>query len=481
MNFYVTTSIPYANDQPHLGHAMEFIMADVLARHARERGKPTFFSIGTDEHGGKIAEKAKSQGVEVKEYTDGMSQKFSDLADQLNITNDRFIRTTDPDHETRAKQIWQALGDDIYKGKYVGWYCTGDEAFFTDAVVKANNGICPAHNRPYEKIEEENYFFRLSKYNQPILDAIESDKFRIIPETRKNEIVQVIKDGLEDISISRPKDKISWGIDVPNDEAQVMYVWFEALLNYITVLGYPDGEDFKKFWPANYQVIGKDILRFHAAIWPGILLSLKLPLPENLYGHGFINVNNQKMSKSLGNSIAPSEVIAKYGSDAFRYFFLRHIPSYNDGDFSWQKLHEAYQNELGNELGNGVQRTLVMIQNYLGGELSEVTYDKEVKEQIDKLIYECKFDRALDEIWNLVKSLNQFIDDNKPWNLHKIGESDRLREVLDDQVNQIRNIAILIKPFLPETSEKINNIFASNKLNVPETTLFPRIEEPASA
>jgi len=370
MNFYVTTSIPYVNGDPHLGHAMEFIMADVLARSARSQGIPTFFSTGTDEHGGKIAEKAEALGIQPKVFADQISKKFNDLAIKLNISNDKFIRTTDPDHEKRAQEIWLALKDDIYLGKYSGWYCTGDEAFFTEAVVKANNGICPAHDRPYEKIEEENYFFKLSKYNQQILESIQSDKFKITPQTRKNEILQVIKDGLEDISISRPKDKISWGINVPGDDNQVMYVWFEALLNYITVLGYPDGDNYQKFWPANYQVIGKDILRFHAAIWPGILFSLKLPLPENLYVHGFINVDNQKMSKSLNNSVEPDEIIDKYGVDTFRYYLLRHIPSYSDGDFTWKKLHDAYQNELGNELGNAVQRTAVMINNYFDGSLN---------------------------------------------------------------------------------------------------------------
>lgn len=478
MKFYVTTSIPYVNGVPHLGHAMEFIMADVLARHAREQGTPTLFSIGTDEHGGKIAEKAESLGIVTKDFVDQNSQKFRELAVALNITNDKFIRTTDPDHESRAKQIWQALGDDIYKGKYTGWYCTGDEAFFTEAVVKANNGICPNHNQPYEKIEEENYFFKLSKYNQIILEAIETEEFKVIPKTRRNEILQVIKDGLEDISVSRPKEKISWGIDVPDDESQVMYVWFEALLNYITLLGYPNGQDFKDFWPANYQVIGKDIIRFHAAIWPGILSSLKLPLPEVLFAHGFINIDNQKMSKSLGNYISPNEIIEKYGADPLRYFFLRHIPSYDDGDFSWDKLQNAYQNELGNELGNAVQRTQVMVQNYLSGELTEVERDFKFKEVIDALIRDCKFDRALDEIWGKIKILNQYIEDEKPWILNKNGETDRLKEVLYSQVNQIRNIAYNLKPFLPETSEKIYTMFFGEKLQVPDSTLFPRKDNP---
>jgi methionyl-tRNA synthetase len=476
MKFYVTTSIPYVNGPPHIGFAMELLNADVLARHARANGQETFFSTGTDEHGGKIAEKAEAEGISAREFADSISLKFNSLTKLLNISNDRFIRTTDPDHERIAQTIWSALKDDIYKGKYVGWYCTGDEAFFTEAVVKANNGVCPAHNRPYEKVEEENYFFKLSKYNDRILKAIESDEFEIIPKTKRNEILQVIKDGLDDISISRPKEKISWGIDVPGDNDQVMYVWFEALLNYITVLNYPDGDDFKKFWPADVQVIGKDIIRFHAAIWPGILFALNLPLPKKLYVHGFINVEGQKMSKSLDNSIEPNEIVKRYGVDAFRYFFLRHVPSYADGDFSWSKFHDSYQNELGNELGNGVQRTLVMVQNYLDGNLIESSKDTQTKEQVDKELAECKFDRALDIIWAKIKSLNQYIEDEKPWVLNKNGEKDHLKEVLDNQVGQIRNIAALLKPFLPETSEKIEKIFAGDKLTAPETTLFPRIE-----
>ena len=477
MNFYVTTSIPYVNGPPHLGHAMEFLMADVLARQARIQGKNTIFSIGTDEHGGKIDEKAKKLGVDTKEFVDDISKQFSDLAKTLNISNDRFIRTTDPDHEKTAQQIWLALKDDIYKSKYTGWYCTGDEAFFTEAVVKANNGICPSHNRPYDKVEEENYFFKLSKYNSRILEAIESNELKIIPKTKRNEILQVIRDGLDDISISRPKDKITWGINVPNDDNQVMYVWFEALLNYITVLKYPEGEDFKDFWPANIQVIGKDILRFHAAIWPGILLSLNLPLPQMLYVHGFINVDNQKMSKSLNNSIDPLEIVNKYGVDAFRYFFLRHIPSYGDGDFSWNKIDLAYHGELGNELGNAVQRTLVMIQNYLDGELPNTEINNDNFKIIEDLISQCKFDRSFDEIWTHVKSLNQYIENEKPWVLYKNNELEKLKTILNKQVDQIRNIAKCLEPLLPDTSDKINKIFSSSKVNIPSTTLFPRLDK----
>ena len=285
MNYFVTTSIPYVNDVPHLGHALEFLYADVLARAARKDGKPVIFSTGTDEHGGKIAEKAAELKLDPKAFTDQVSQSFRDLQKALNISNDRFIRTTDQGHEQRAQLIWSAIAKDIYKKSYEGLYCTGCEAFVTEAVAKQNNGTCPHHNRPYEKLKEENYFFKLSAYAPKIKQAIESGKFRIIPDTKKHEIMNVINDGLEDISISRPKEKIAWGIPVPGDDTQVMYVWFEALMNYITVLGYPEHEDFKKFWPANVQVIGKDILRFHAAIWPGMLLALGQPLPEILYVH----------------------------------------------------------------------------------------------------------------------------------------------------------------------------------------------------
>ena len=274
MKYYITTSIPYVNGEPHLGHAMEFVMADTLARYARQQGNEVLFSTGTDEHGGKIAEKAVELKITPQALADQMSQRFRDLIAALEVQPDRFIRTTDKGHEQRAQIIWKALEKDIYKNKYVGWYCTGDEEFFTETVVKENNGICPDHDRPYEKIEEENYFFRLSNYSEQIRAAIKSNDFAVVPETRRNEIVSFIESGLDDISISRPRDKIDWGVPVPGDHTQVMYVWFDALLNYITVLGYPEHADFKAYWPANVQVIGKGILRFHAAIWPGLLQEL---------------------------------------------------------------------------------------------------------------------------------------------------------------------------------------------------------------
>lgn len=480
MNYYITTSIPYVNGEPHIGHALEFLLADVLARTARARKKNTLFSTGTDEHGGKIAEKAKELGIEPKVFTDQVSQKFRDLQKDLNISNDRFIRTTDKGHEQRAQIIWKALQKDIYKGSYEGWYCTGDEAFFTEATVKENKGVCPNHNRAYEKIKEENYFFKLSAYTPQILEAIEKGTFRIVPTSKKHEILNVVKDGLDDISISRPKDKISWGIPVPGDTTQVMYVWFEALMNYLTVLGYPEHEDFKKFWPANVQVIGKDILRFHAAIWPGMLLGLGLPLPQTLYVHGFITVDDKKMSKSLGNVIPPSEIINKYGTDAFRYFFLRHVPSYDDGDFSWQKLEAAYNNELANELGNAVQRTAAMIQKYQDGLIGDIPPSRHDTAQYEKAIDECKFDRALDEVWEQVRGLNQYIDEEKPWKLAKDNEADHLQEVLAYQASCLIEIADLLEPFMPETAVKIRHVFEEGVIRPIEKTLFPKHDQPAA-
>jgi methionyl-tRNA synthetase len=476
--FYVTTSIPYVNGQPHLGHAMEFVMADVLARRARQIGDTVLYSTGTDEHGGKIAEKALEQNKKPKDLADEMSAQFSNLAAELNISNDRFIRTTDDGHEERAKLIWKALHKDIYKDKYTGWYCTGDEEFFNESIVKENKGICPDHNRPYEKIEEENYFFKLSKYQDAIKSAIESNEFLIVPDTRRNEILSVIDSGLDDISISRPKDKIDWGIAVPGDAHQVMYVWFEALMNYITVLGYPEHEDFKTFWPADVQVVGKGILRFHAAIWPAMLLALGLPLPKALYVHGYVTVDNQKMSKSLGNSVSPNEIINKYGADAFRYFFLRHIPSYGDGDFSWAAFEAAYNNELANELGNAVQRTVAMIEKYQKGVIGDIPEAEHDIAQYEEALKNFHFDRALDEVWEQVRGINQYIDEEKPWVVAKEDDPDHLREILAYQASALLEIADMLVPFMPDTSAKIKAIFAEGLVRLTTTTLFPKFDNP---
>ena len=451
------------------------MLADVLARNARKEGKPTIFSTGADEHGSKIAEKAVSLGLTPQQLVDQMSAKFQTLAQELNVSNDRFIRTTDKPHEQRAQLIWKALEHDIYKSSYTGWYDVKEEEFVPEAKADPAR-MNPEHPQAYQKLEEENYFFRLSNYTDPILEAIESGTFKIVPESRKNEILSVLREGLEDISISRPKDKLEWGIPVPGDATQVMYVWFEALMNYITVLGYPEHEDFKKYWPANVQVIGKDILRFHAAIWPAMLLSLNIPLPETLYVHGFVNINGEKMSKSLGNGIAPSEIINKYGTDAFRYFFLRHVPSYNDGDFSWELFDNAYNNELANELGNAVQRTAAMVQKYQNGIIGQIPEASHDSAPIAEAIAQCRFDRALDEIWDQVRGLNQYIDEAKPWAIAKEGDEDHLQEVLAYQTSCLLEIADLLEPFLPETAEKIKNVFIEGVVRPIEGTLFPKQE-----
>lgn len=453
-------------------------MADVLARAARLRGETTLFSTGTDEHGGKIAEKATELKLKPKDLTDQMSQKFRDLIDALEVKPDRFIRTTDEAHEQRTQLIWKALEKDIYKNKYVGWYCTGDEEFFTETVVQENKGVCPDHNRPYEKIEEENYFFRLSNYTGAIREAIEKNEFIVTPASRRNEILSLLREGLDDISISRPKEKIDWGIPVPSDATQVIYVWFDALLNYITVLGYPEHDDFKQFWPADVQVIGKGILRFHAAVWPGILLGLGLPLAKQLYVHGYVTVDNKKMSKSLGNSVSPYDVIQKYGPDAFRYYFLRHVPSYEDGDFSWEAFEAAYNNELANELGNAVQRTAAMIQKYQNGVIGDIPEPEHDMGAYNEALDLCKFDRALDSVWEQVRGLNQLIDTEKPWEIAKTDDADHLREVLAGFVSDLLEIAELLAPFLPSTSAKMQTLFADGVVHPLEGTLFPKFEQP---
>jgi methionyl-tRNA synthetase len=475
-SFYVTTSIPYINGEPHLGHAMEFVIADVLARYARAQGKPTIYSTGTDEHGSKVAEKAAELNMTPKALADKNAEKFQQMLQLLNISNDRFIRTTDKGHEQRAQLIWKALKKDIYKSTYTGWYDVRQEEFVTESQLEPER-TDPSHPQAYQKIEEENYFFKLSAYTDKIKTAIESDELRVIPETRKNEILSVFKEGLTDISISRPKEKIAWGIPVPGDTTQVMYVWFEALMNYITVLGYPEHEDMRTFWPATYQVIGKDILRFHAAIWPGMLLALGLPLQKNLYVHGHVQFNGQKMSKSTGNVVDPKEIVAIYGVDAFRYYFLRKVPSYNDGDFTWAQFEASYNGELGNELGNAVQRTIVMIEKYQDGLIGDIPPAEHDVAEYHEAVRQCRFDRALDEVWDQVRGLNQYIEEQKPWQIAKENDQEHLNEVLVYMVSCLLEIADLLQPFLPNTAESIKNTFAEGVLNKPQGVLFPKIEK----
>lgn len=474
--FYITTPIPYVNAKPHLGHALEFVYADILARYARQQDRQVLFSTGTDEHGSKIAEKASELGISPIELTTANAKLVVELLVKLNISNDRFIRTTDPAHEQRAQLVWNNLKEHIYKKEYTGWYCTGCEEFVTETYVKEQQGTCPNHDRPYEQLAEENYFFALSKFSHLIKQSIDSGEFRVVPDSKKNEVLSLINEGLEDISISRPKAKLDWGITVPGDDSQVMYVWFEALLNYITVLGYPEHNDFKEYWPADVQIVGKDISRFHAVIWPGILLALGLELPNNLYIHGFINVDGKKMSKSLGNSVDPNEIVDKYGTDAFRYYLARHIPSYNDGDFSWDKIEAAYNNELANELGNAVSRVVAMISKYQAdvvGVIPEPSHDiHEYSEALDNF----KFDRALDEVWEQVRGLNQYIDTEKPWQIAKNGDEQHLQEILSYCVGCLLEIADLLVPFMPTTAQTIRDTFKDGLVTKQERALFPKFE-----
>jgi methionyl-tRNA synthetase len=480
-NFYITTSIPYVNSEPHIGFGMEVVMADVLARYMRQYKTPVIFCTGTDEHGGKIAEKAAEAKVTPKAYADKLSQSFRDLLPALNISNDRFVRTTDAGHEARAQLIWKNLNQHIYKSTYSGWYCVGHEEYFPEQLVKANNGVCPEHNRPYEKLREENYFFKLSAFTARVKEAIETNALQVVPQNRRNEILSLLKTGLSDISISRPKDKIAWGIPVPGDTSQVMYVWFEALMNYITILGYPEHKDFRDFWPANVQVIGKDILRFHAAIWPAMLMGLGLPLPKLIFVHGFITIEDKKMSKTLGNVVAPKDIVAKYGTDAFRYFFMRHIPSYEDGDFSWARLEAAYNSELADQLGNAVSRTAAMISKYQKGMIGDIPPAEHDINSYREALEACRFDKALEEVWEQVKGLNQYVDEEKPWEVAKSGDEDHLREILANMAGMLLEVSELLTPFMPETAEKIQQVFGSGILKPLPASLFPKHETKPAA
>lgn len=475
-NYYICTAIPYVNDKPHIGHAMDLLYGDATARYVRTRpevGKVSF-SAGTDEHGVKIAEKAQKEGKTPKQFVDESVESWKTFFKQLNISNDRFVRTTDKAHEDRAAIIWKNLSKDIYLGNYAGWYCVGCEEYKTETYVKDTKGVCPDHNRAYDRFQEENYFFKLSAYAEPILKALENGDMKIIPERRKNEMINILKEGLEDISISRPRTKLEWGIQVPGDKSQVMYVWFEALMNYITTIGYPEHKDFKDFWPADLQVVGKDILRFHAIFWPALLLSLELPLPRHILAHGFITSSGQKMSKSIGNVIDPVELMNEYGTDAFRYFFFKHISSTEDGDYTPERFEEAYNKELANDLGNAVSRVASMIRKYQEGLIGEIPESQHDQGAYHEAMEEFRFDRALEVAWEQVRGLNQYIDNEKPWEIAKVNDADHLREVLAYCVSCLLEIAELIAPFLPETSDKISKVFAKGVIPALEGTLFPK-------
>ncbi len=466
---YITTAIPYVNGAPHIGHAMDYCLADVCARYNRIIGNEVRLQAGTDEHGNKIFQKANELGAPVKEYVDDNSDKFRKFIETLDVTYTDFVRTTDADHERRVQEIWKKLEDHIYLNKYEGWYCSGCERFVTEKECTENGGVCPDHQKPYEKLSEENYYFRISDFKDKIREAISSDEMQILPEFRKTEILKLL-DESPDVSVSRPTSQLTWGVPVPGDDSQVMYVWIDALSNYITVLGYPEN-DISEWWPATVQVVGKDILRFHAIIWPAMLLGLGLPLPKTIMTHGFILADGQKMSKSIGNVVNPMDVLERHGLDAFRYFFLRHMDTFNDSDFTWEKFENAYNNELANDLGNLVQRlaTMAMKNGFVLGSYDEMG----LPEEYAQLMNEFEFNKAFDFAWERVQGLNRKIDDEKPWMLAKNGEKEKLMECLDGLVRGMLDAARLLEPFIPETVEKIRAVF-TDPIVPPETPLFPK-------
>ncbi len=473
--FYVTTSIPYANAAPHIGHALEFIQADVLARYNRLKKRNVFFLTGTDEHGVKIVRSAKKAGETPKKFVDKNTAEFKKLIRALNISNDDFIRTTDKKrHWPGAQKLWLKLvkAGDLYKKNYKGLYCVGHEAFVTEKDLIG--GVCAIHKVKPEIVEEENYFFRLSKYSNEIELRIKDKTLNIFPETRKNEILSLLKEGLEDVSFSRPRENLNWGIPVPNDPKHTMYVWCDALSNYITAIGYADdNKKFEKWWPADVHVIGKDILRFHAAIWPGMLLSAKLPLPKIIFVHGFITVAGEKMSKTVGNVADPFEFIKKYGADALRYYLLREIPSGEDGDFTSEKFEQRYNADLAKGLGNLVARVLTLAQKNKIKLLKNKTFVIEIKKaekDLGQSVSNFKFNEALEKIWQLIALGDKYIDDKKPWTLKP--ESKEFKEIIGSLLFLISEIGVLLSPFLPETAEKISRQLKNRKVSI----LFPQLK-----
>ncbi|KKS38938.1 MAG: methionine--tRNA ligase [Candidatus Sungbacteria bacterium RIFCSPLOWO2_12_FULL_41_11] len=494
--YYITTAIDYVNAKPHIGHALEKIQADVLARFHRIKGDDVWFLTGTDEHGAKIARAAEAAGKNPKDFVDENSEKFRELKikNVLNLSWNDFIRTSDQKrHWPGAQKLWLKLFEagDLYKKKYRGLYCVGHEAFVTEKDLV--QGKCRDHQKEPEVIEEENYFFRLSKYSKEVELRIRNNELRIIPESRKNEILSLIESGLEDVSFSRPRKDLSWGIPVPNDPEHTMYVWCDALANYITAIGYGQEKNyelgirnygFEQLWPADLHVIGKDILRFHAAIWPGMLLSAGLSLSKAIFVHGFVTVEGQKMSKTIGNVIDPIELVKKYETDSVRYFLLREIPSGEDGDFSYKKFEDRYNGDLANGLGNLVARVAT-----LGEKISPINFDfqkdvesgvKEIAEKTFKKYEACfeeiRLNEALASIWELVSFADKYINDKKPWG---ISDKKELRGIIINVSYIIGAIVNLLAPFLPETVEKIKKqiLVDDSILKIKKGgNLFPRLK-----
>lgn len=476
--FYITTPIYYVNDAPHLGHGYTSVLADVLARYQGFLGAEIFFLTGTDEHGAKVSRAAEEKGESVSSFVEKNFLKFQELAKTLNISNSDFIRTSDQKkHWPGVKKLWEVIQGkgDIYKSKYHGFYCVGCEAFVTEKDLV--DGKCVYHNIKPEMIEEENYFFRLSKYGLALKKLVESGEVRILPESRKNETLSFIAEGLTDISISRPGKDIPWGVPVPGDDSQTVYVWFEALCNYISGLGYGGDETlFNKFWPADWHILAKDIMRFHTIIWPAMLLSAGLSLPKNFLVHGFINIGGHKMSKTIGNVVDPFDVIRRYGVDALRYYFCRELTPFEDGDFTEDKFKAAYNANLANGLGNYTSRVFKMALSYFSGIvkkpddvlLNQVSFGSGPGEDFSvpyvfehtfwpeykKFFGEIKINEAAGVIWSALSQLDTYVQAHEPFKLIKTNPV-KTEAVLWSLLFGLANISQMLYPFMPETAEKI--------------------------
>ena len=466
MKFYITTPIYYINDKPHIGHAYATIVADVFTRYHRLIGDEVFFLTGTDENSLKNVEAATKTGMsdQIQEYLDKQSAVWQQTWDSLGITHSDFIRTTESRHKKGVEKFFKTVYDkgDIYKGTYQGFYCKGCEAFVreTDLI----DGLCPFHKTSPDRIEEENYFFRASQYREQLLKHIEANPDFIQPESRRNEIINYIRDHFEDVSISR--QNISIGIPLPIDPSHVVYVWFDALINYLTGIGFGWNEElFKKFWPADVHIVGKDIIKFHCALWPAMLMSAGLPLPKKVFAHGFFTINGQRIGKSLGNAIDPTELGSKYGLDSLRYFLLREIPFGGDGDFSFERVEQRYNADLAKGLGNFTSRVLTLAEKLPSEMISTISKENLEEETIKNVVEHTwkswhegfekyEIDQSLDAVWALITEGDRCVDRTKPWALIKEDEKSAAL-VLSTLLELLRHLSILIYPFLPATSEKI--------------------------
>ena len=474
--FYITTPIYYVNDKPHIGSAYTTIAADVIARLHRQAGDNVYFLTGTAEHGTKIAESAEKAGKDIQAFVDENAVKFSTTWENLDIQPDDFIRTTEDRHVEAVKKFFLKLKDSgkVYEGEYEGLYCVGCEAFKKESELTPE-GLCPLHNKKPEKVSEQNWFFKLSDYQQILKEKIEDGEISIEPENRKNEVLSFINQGLEDIAISRRSAKFA--IPLPWDQEQTIYVWLDELFNYCSAVGYgADDEKFNTYWPADAHLMGKDIIKFHCIIWPALLLAIGLEPPKKIVAHGFFTVNGQKMSKTLGNVIDPNEWAMKYGADVVRYFVLREVPFGQDGDVSEEKLKMRYKADLANSLGNLFSRLTNMIEKFSGGAIPDLVPSSKLKEleDVTLLTNGFKFSLALERIWEVLQWANQTIDKEKPWEL--VGQNDaKLHALLSDLAATLYEVAKVLSSFMPETCEKIRTALSAEKI-IKAEPLFPQID-----